>query len=264
MSLRSALLRLRWRQHYTYRRIRTAVLSPVVRIQLYQYDKMNYGCGYDKRDGYLNVDSDAACQPDFLIKPGDFSLLPKGHFAEIYARDVLEHIPRPLSLTTLLEFASLTKMGGRLVIQTSSILHVAEKMRENPSFADHYGWSICLFGNQAHPGDFHHTGFTDVSLTVHLAAAGYTIHSKEIVEGWMLKFECEKTSQWDSLLDDKNLTNETFLARAYEQQFLRPVDDIGRAHFGAKLADGADRRTVLLELTSAAERLYVTSRQLGL
>jgi len=183
------------------------------------YDKMNYGCGYDRRAGYLNVDAYAGCEPDFLIQPGDFSKLPKRHFGEIYARDVLEHIPRPQTLRTLLEFASLMKMGGTLIVQTSSILHVAEKMRENPSFADHYGWSICLFGNQAHEGDFHLTGFTDASLTVHLAAAGFTVMSKEVVEGWMLKFDCVKSSEWDQLLDRPSLSDEEFMALAYQQQF---------------------------------------------
>src|ERR1700722_14651214 len=83
-----------------------------------QFDKINYGCGFDKRDGYLNVAMDPACQPDFLIKDGDLSNLPKGHFVEIFAKDVLEHIPRTQTLHILLEFASLLKMHGTLMIQT--------------------------------------------------------------------------------------------------------------------------------------------------
>lgn len=228
------------------------------------YDRMNYGCGYDKRAGYLNVDAWRGCEPDFLIEPGDFSKLPKRHFGEIFARDVLEHIPRPQTLRTLLEFASLMRKGGTLIVQTSSIVHVAEKMRENPSFADHYGWSICLFGNQAHEGDYHLTGFTDVSLTVHLAAAGFTVVSKEVVEGWMFKFDCEKTSDWDQLLDQPSLSDEDFMARAYQEQFGRLIDETGIAHFGLRLRQGASRRDVLLELTSAEERLHVTARRLGL
>lgn len=42
--------------------------------------KLNIGCGYDKRDGYLNIDSDPACCPDILIIDNDLSGLPKGHF----------------------------------------------------------------------------------------------------------------------------------------------------------------------------------------
>lgn len=236
----------------------------VEKTELIQSDKMNYGCGYDKRAGYLNVDAYAGCDPDFLIEPGDFSKLPKRHFGEIFARDVLEHIPRPQSLRTLLEFASMMRRGGTLVVQTSSILHVAERMREATSFADQYGWSICLFGNQAHEGDYHQTGFTDATLTVHLAAAGFTVLTREVIEGWMFKFDCEKTSDWDRLLDDPSLSNEEFLAQAYKQQFDRPVDANGIGHFGGQLARGVDRRAVLLDITASPERLYVVSRQLGL
>ena len=28
-------------------------------------------------------------------------------------------------------------------------------MAADPTFAAQFGWTICLFGNQAHPGDFH-------------------------------------------------------------------------------------------------------------
>jgi hypothetical protein len=244
--------------------LKPAVSSQVEVSKLLQSDKMNYGCGYDKRDGYLNVDAYAGCDPDFLIEPGDFSKLPKRHFGEIFARDVLEHIPRPQTLRTLLEFASMMRRGGTLIVQTSSILHVADRMRENPSFADHYGWSICLFGNQAHEGDYHQTGFTDATLTVHLAAAGFSVLTREVIEGWMFKFDCEKTSDWDQLLDDPSLSNEAFLAQAYEQQFERPVDANGIGHFGGQLARGVDRRSVLLDITSSPERLYVVSRRLGL
>ena len=76
-------------------------------MRLSEYTKLNYGCGFDKRLGYLNVDMDPACQPDLLIKSNDFSQLPKYHFEELLAKDVLEHIPRTQTLNALLEFSSL-------------------------------------------------------------------------------------------------------------------------------------------------------------
>ena len=56
--------------------------------------KLNIGCGYDKREGYLNVDVDPACAPDLLIRDGDYSPIPRRQFEEVLAKDVLEHIPR--------------------------------------------------------------------------------------------------------------------------------------------------------------------------
>jgi hypothetical protein len=69
---------------------------------------------------------------------------------------------------------------------------------------------------------------------------------------------------WDGLLDRRDLSNEAFLEHAYQQLFSRPVDGNGIGHFGVRLQRGEDRRTILLEIASAPERLYVVSRQLGL
>ena len=228
-----------------------------------KYSKINFGCGYDKLDGYLNVDVDPACKPDVLLPIGDLSSLPKHHFREVYAKDVLEHIPRSKSLEALLEFSSLLRDDGMLFVQTTSITQVAKKLEENPSFADQYGWTICLFGNQVHPGDFHYTGFTDTSLTVHLAAAGFEVTSKSMVEDWCMRFECRKRDAWDDLLDSI-IDNPQFIALAYERFFYRTVDDIGLVHFGRRLDAGVDRRTVLKEIVSPPERLFVTARRIGL
>jgi len=228
-----------------------------------RYDKVNYGCGFDKREGYLNVDTDAACIPDVLIPVGDLSSLPKRHFSEVYANDVLEHIPRVKTLDALLEFASLLKLSGALIIQVPSVTHVIKKMHENPLFADQYGWTICLFGNQAHSGDFHHTGFTDTYLTVHLAAAGFDVTKRELRDEWLLRFECRKTSSWDDLLEAK-VDDLEFLMQAYNIFFKRVLDDTGRIHFGGQLKNGVARREILKTIASAPERLFVVARQLGM
>jgi len=228
-----------------------------------RFDRLNFGCGYDKMPGYLNVDVDPACEPDVLLPGGDVSMLPKHHFAEVYAKDVLEHIPRARSLDALLEFASLLQDRGRLMVQTTSILDVARKFAENPSFADQYGWTICLFGNQAHPGDYHFTAFTDTTLTVHLAAAGFAVTSRGMSEGWIMRFECVKERSWDGLLDAR-CGDVEFVGRAYRQFFGRAIDEVGRIHFGGKLERGEPRRAVLKEIACAPEHLYVTARDLGL
>lgn len=237
--------------------------SPIKKSNYLSYLKINFGCGFDKREGYLNVDSDPACKPDVLIPMGDLSLLPKHHFNEVFARDVLEHIPRAKTLDALLEFSSLLHEGGMLFVQTSSITQVARKLAENPSFADQYGWTICLFGNQAHSGDFHHTGFTDTTLTVYLAAAGFEIVNKGMADDWCMWRECRKVGAWDDLLLS-NLDAKQFIEAAYAKFFLRPLDNTGLVHFGRQLAIGVDRRIVLKEIATAPEHLFVCARSLGL
>ena len=142
------------------------------------YDKINMGCGKDRKlSGYLNVDIEPSVLPDALIVDDDDSMIPRQHFQEVFAKDVLEHIPRHRTLAALLGWSDYLGDGGKLILQTSSILDVAEKLRERTRYADHHGWTICLFGNQAHSADFHHTGFTEVTLRVHLLAAGFSVEA---------------------------------------------------------------------------------------
>ncbi len=226
--------------------------------------KLNLGCGYDKREGYLNVDVDPACNPDLLIVNGDYSAIPRHHFGEVLAKDVLEHIPRAFTLAALLDFADYLVDGGRLILQTSSILHVAAKLQGSNRYADHHGWTICLFGNQQHAGDYHHTGFTELTLSVHLLAAGFTVDLQEIREDWMFYVEGRKTFDWASTLQEtSDLSNDEFLQRAYQAAFYRDVDESGINHYGTMLRQGVPRKEVLKQIFFAPERLFKTADRNG-
>ncbi|MGC1303141.1 MAG: DUF4214 domain-containing protein [Caulobacteraceae bacterium] len=241
----------------------TPAAEPQSTVDPRAYEKINFGCGYDKREGYLNLDMDPACHPDILLTTTDLTFLPKGHFSEIYAKDVLEHIPRTQTLNILLEFASLLRTGGDLMVQTTSIPDLARRLSESASFADEYGWTICLFGTQAHPGDFHYTGFTERTMAVHLAAAGFEIIDRELIDGWMMRFSCRKIASWEDLLND-NVQDDLFLQRAYQYFFSRDLDETGTIHFGGQLKGNRPRREVLKEIGTSPERLFVTARRLAL
>ena len=55
--------------------------------------QLNLGCGFDRRDGYVNVDSWSECQPDLLL---DLECFPwpfeSSSVTRILARHVLEHL----------------------------------------------------------------------------------------------------------------------------------------------------------------------------
>lgn len=55
--------------------------------------KLNLGCGFDKRDGWLNVDNFAECEPDRMLDiektPWD---LPTDGFEHVLMKHVLEHV----------------------------------------------------------------------------------------------------------------------------------------------------------------------------
>lgn len=227
--------------------------------------KLNFGCGYDKRDGYLNVDSDPQCDPDLLIVDNDLSVLEPGGFDEILALDVLEHIPRQQTLDVLLEWAELLVDGGSLQLKTSSILGVAAQLDGNPSFRDQYGWTICLFGNQAHPGDFHLTGFTELTLSVYLLTAGFRVDRMWMTDRWLLHAEATKVRSWSSLVERASeLDDEAFIRLAYRELLDRDVDEPALGHFLGRLDDGTiDRRSIVRQLASSLERLFLVAHHNG-
>jgi hypothetical protein len=54
---------------------------------------VNLGCGYDHREGWLNVDSFDACKPDLLDDLETFPWeLPSHHFEHVLLKHVLEHL----------------------------------------------------------------------------------------------------------------------------------------------------------------------------
>ncbi|MBO9513995.1 MAG: methyltransferase domain-containing protein [Variovorax sp.] len=56
--------------------------------------KLNLGCGFDIRPGYLNVDLHEWHKPDLVADITRLDMLPSGGFDEVVAQDVLEHLER--------------------------------------------------------------------------------------------------------------------------------------------------------------------------
>lgn len=229
--------------------------------------RLNYGCGFDKRAGYLNVDMDPACAPDVLINGNDLSVLPKAWFDEVLALDVLEHVPRLSTQTMLLEWAELLRDGGNLTLKTSSILGVAERLeRTADSFREQFGWTQCLFGSQGHSGDFHYTGFTETTLKVQLAAAGFELRRMWLTDHWLLHAEAVKVSSWTAILDRHAGDDDaTFITAVYREGLGRDPEPHSLTTVLDHLATGTwDRRAVVLHVRGSVERLFVVAGRCGL
>ncbi|MBU0958206.1 MAG: methyltransferase domain-containing protein [Nanoarchaeota archaeon] len=55
--------------------------------------KINYGCGYDKKEGWINIDTNKECKPDILINKNNLKLPFEDETIEyILSRYCLEHI----------------------------------------------------------------------------------------------------------------------------------------------------------------------------
>jgi hypothetical protein len=226
--------------------------------------RLNFGCGYDKRPGYLNVDIDPACQPDLLLDGGDLIQLGRESYVEVLARDVLEHVPRLDAPALLLDLADLLVDGGTLRVQTSSIEGVAKQLKRHRDFPQHYNWTHCLFGTQAQTGDFHLTGFTNLSLTVHLLAAGFDVDRMWITDHWLLNAESTKVSSWSHLADDDQLDDEAFVAAMCREALFRDPGPYDVALFHARSAGGVfTRRDALKLVYSSPERLFAVAARHG-
>ena len=216
--------------------------------------KLNVGCGQDKRPGYLNIDVDTACDPDILIVDNDLSMLPRAYFGEVLAHDVLEHIPHASTMWALLDWAFHLADGGELVLQTSYVFGVIDRMRATRTFENDYNWSKCLFGNQAHPGDFHHYGFTETTLRVFLQAAGFEVSHFALHDGWLIACRARKVRDW-SALARADTSEGDFINAAFRTYFHRDVDEQGTAYF-SDLIEKKSRLTALKAIVAAPEHLY--------
>jgi predicted SAM-dependent methyltransferase len=149
--------------------------------------RINVGCGYDVRPGYLNVDFVARHNPDLLADVTSLPMLPSGYFDEVVANDVLEHIERTKTDAVLTEWARLLAPNGIMRLGVPSLLHLAD-LALSPGYrdAEHANGIIHLmFGTQAYTGDFHFTSFTPATLHAHLHRAGLFVRSVDLRDGWV-------------------------------------------------------------------------------
>lgn len=156
--------------------------------------KLNLGCGFDRRAGYLNVDNHPQHEPDLLADVRDLSALPSGWFEEVLAHDVLEHLPRADTHRALAEWSRLLQPGGTLLLRVPSFLHLAELLLcgDYGSAGFHGGIVQCAYGTQAYAGDFHLTTFTPLLLQRALEEVGLVPQSAQLLDGWMLEVAARK------------------------------------------------------------------------
>lgn len=147
--------------------------------------KLNLGCGFDKRSGYLNVDFQAFHEPDLVADVRHLPMLPDGYYAEIVAQDVLEHLTRADVEVALAEWGRKLEVGGRLVLRVPDVLGVARLLSRNREVEQQRTLIQNLFGTQAYDGDYHLAGFTEVTLRASLADAGFEVVEIGYRDGWM-------------------------------------------------------------------------------
>ncbi len=155
--------------------------------------KLNLGCGYDLREGYVNVDLEEFHGPDLVADVMRLEGIDDHAAQEVLAIDVLEHLNRDSTEAALAEWARVTMPGGvlrirvpdmrglsRMILSSTDTLEGAETM------------AGLLYGTQAYTGDFHQAGFTDLLLASKLSQAGFTDIIFSPKDDWMLDLVARK------------------------------------------------------------------------
>jgi predicted SAM-dependent methyltransferase len=158
------------------------------------FKKLNLGCGFDLRDGYVNVDFQAFHKPDLVADVRELSMLPSGWFEEILAQDVLEHLPRLDTPKALVEWNRLLCVNGLLFLRMPNIVGLAELL-VSPENADIENQTLlvqCLFGTQAYTGDWHLTGFTEPLVRHYLSETGFEILTMGSRDHWLFDVTAQK------------------------------------------------------------------------
>jgi len=156
--------------------------------------RLNLGCGFDIKPGYLNVDLHEYHKPDLVADIRHLNILPSGFYEEIIAQDCLEHLPRCETELALKEWSRLLKHGGILKLRTTSLIDLLELFKaENYQTVELQQKLLqCLFGTQAYEGDWHFTAFTQKLLTYYLEAASFAKMEFKLIDGWLFDVTAEK------------------------------------------------------------------------
>jgi hypothetical protein len=151
--------------------------------------RLNLGCGFDKRDGFLNVDLNDFHAPDLVGDVRSLPELPGGRYDEIVAQDVLEHLERADGPRALAEWRRLAAPGARLRLRVPDLPSMLRWLRREDD-ADHHRRVIHhMFGTQAYDGDFHLSGYTEVLLCDELFRAGFGDVDMELRDEWLWELE---------------------------------------------------------------------------
>ena len=230
--------------------------------------KLNLGCGFDHREGFVNVDMNAWHHPDLLADVRKIGFLPALHYDEIVAQDVLEHLPRTETLRTLAHWNRVLRRGGTITIRVPSVLGVADLLsqRANRNPAKHEELIQCLFGTQAYTGDFHFTSFTDVLLEHYLERAGFRQKRCELLHEWLFDVTAEKVEHievppvpdYTGLVDIAG--DEEFVRACYRELLRRDPDAGGFDFYVTSLRTGGMTRQMVIDIMGGSVEYSVLHR----
>jgi len=163
--------------------------------------KLNLGCGFDKRKGYINIDCREDCEPDLLINLEKEGLerFRDNSVEEVIIKDFLEHISWRWVKWFLEEVYRVLKPDGLVYIQVPNFpaivkkwLNQTEDWKRFPLPSDWEKLNFWVMGGQDYPENTHKTIFTIPELKKLLEEIGFKVERIESDGGTNLLCEARK------------------------------------------------------------------------
>ncbi len=117
--------------------------------------KLNLGCGSNKIDGFVNIDTELSCKPD-LVHNFVCNRLPykDNTVDEIICFHTIEHIQKRFHKQVLNEIWRVLKPSGNFVISYPEFIRCVDNWRRNYKGKREF-WEATIFGRQLYESDFH-------------------------------------------------------------------------------------------------------------
>ncbi len=219
--------------------------------------KLNVGCGFDIKPGYVNIDLQAFHKPDIVADIIDLPMIPSNWAEELLASDVLEHIGRRQTSTALFEWNRVLQPDGLLRLRTMSLPGLIGRVHKD-WFGDirtHMQLINDAFSTQLYEGDYHTTAFTEKLMRFYIWACGFTMVDLGLLDEWLFVVEARKVVDYsfDALI--ASASDEAFVAGLYREVLMREPDHEGLSGKLDLLRSGVTRRTILRGFLASDERL---------
>ena len=129
--------------------------------------KLHLGCGTKKIDGWINIDSIGAFQPDLVHDITQPLPYPDLSVDEILAEDLLEHFDKYLRYVVVYEWVRVLKVGGRVTLQVPNFKKILFKYFKfgYDNFVD-FIFGENMWNSKTYLGHFgnHKWGYSEKSL----------------------------------------------------------------------------------------------------
>lgn len=159
--------------------------------------KLNLGCGDDKFEGFVNLDSNPHCSPDLCIdiRFEDFPY-EDNSVEEVWAIHSFEHIERKYWVVLLKEIQRVLVPFGKFVLSYPEFYKCAKLFIDNRG--DNSFWHATLYGRQLDPYDFHVSAMDTMELVQLFESAGFfrfTYKEESDLETFNTTMVCYKNPQ---------------------------------------------------------------------